>query len=172
MSIQENAKSSSDKWRGIGKDITEEKRAERFSEAAASLSHGLSGVTSPRQAAHLITDVVNKLIGWDSCSLELYDIETDTVQTILAIDSIDGERMDVTPLASVPPSFRSRSVIEHGPQLTVRTPPLTFEKTAVPFGDISRPSACIMTVPINYGTGVLECFLFRVTSAKLTTRRP
>jgi len=140
---------------GIGKDITERKRADRFSEAAASLSHGLSGATSFREAANLISDVADNLIGWDACNLQLYDTQTDTVQVILAIDSINGERKDVTPTASLPLSVKSRSAIEHGPELIVRTPPLSFEETAVPFGDTSRPSACIMTVPIHYGTGVL-----------------
>ena len=140
---------------GIGKDITAEKRAERFSGAAASLSHGLSGVTSFFEAANLIADVADNLIGWDACNLQLYDTQTDTVQVILAIDTINGERKDVTPTASLPLSVKSRSAIEHGPELIVRTPPLSFEETAVPFGDTSRPSACIMTVPIHYGTGVL-----------------
>jgi PAS domain S-box-containing protein len=159
---------------GIGKDISREKRAQRFRDAAAALSHGLSGVTAPREAANIITHLADKLIGWDACSLQMYDSETDTVQTILAIDSIDGKREDVTAAKRRPPSILSRAVIDAGPKLTIRDQPLSFEKTAVPIGDTSRPSASIMTVPIRYGTNVLgvlsiqsyECVAYDQTSLK------
>ncbi|HEV8371001.1 MAG TPA: PAS domain S-box protein [Pyrinomonadaceae bacterium] len=139
----------------IGKDITQDKRAERFRDAEASLSHGLTGSTSPLEVATLITEVADSLIGWDSCYLQLYDSEKDSIQTIFAIDEINGIRTNVTPSDRIAPSGKVRSVIESGATLIIRTPPLAFEATAIPFGDLSRPSGTIMTVPIHYGTGTL-----------------
>ena len=140
---------------GIGKDISKEKRAERFRDAALALSQGLNGVSSTFEAAKIISNVTDELIGWDSCSLQLYDAETDTVKSVLAIDNIAGERRDVRPRHSAQPSVRTREVIKAGPKLIIREPPLVFDDTAVPFGDVSRPSASIMSVPIRHGSGVV-----------------
>jgi PAS domain S-box-containing protein len=141
---------------GIGQDVSQAKRAERFRAAAASLSHGLSGVSSHLEAAILIINVADELIGWDSCSLQLYDTESDLIHTVLAIDTIDGERKVVTPNERRCPTPKCRSVIENGPQLLLRVPPFNFEDDATPFGDTARPSASFMAVPICYGENVVS----------------
>jgi PAS domain S-box-containing protein len=140
---------------GIGKDVTQQKRAEHLNAATVELSHGLSGVRTPQEAATLIVEVVDRLFGWDSCSLQLYDAESDVIQPILSIDTFDGERRSVTPSHLVGPTPQGRRVIESGAVLTIRDPPIAFENNAVPFGDTRRPSASIMTVPIRYGTSVV-----------------
>ncbi len=141
---------------GIGQDVTQAKRAERFRAAAASLSHGLSGVSSHLEAAILIINVADELIGWDSCSLQLYDTESDLIHTVLAIDTIEGERKIVTQPGSRHPSSKCRSVIENGQDLLLRVPPFNFEDDASPFGDTERPSASFMAVPIRYGENVVS----------------
>ena len=143
----------------IGKDITQLKQAALLSAASAALAHGLSGARSPREAAQMIAKTADELFGWDSYSLDLYDSAKDAIQPTLYIDTIGGERRDVTPIAiDQPPTPRTRRVIERGAELIVRdAPPLSG--TAVPFGYTKLPPAIIMTVPIRYAgnmVGVLS----------------
>jgi len=140
---------------GIGKDISKERRAQRFRDAALALSHRLTGVTSTHDAAKIITEVADQLIGWDSCSVQLYDSEVDIVRTVLSIDNFHGERREVTIAEPRQPSAKTRAVIDDGPKLIVRDVPFSFEDSAVPFGDVSRPSASIISVPIRHGSSVL-----------------
>jgi PAS domain S-box-containing protein len=140
---------------GIGKDITQEKKNARVNAAATTISHGLSGARTPLEAARLITDIADELFGWDACSLQLYDNEKDVVQTVLAIDTINNVRTDVTKSKALrPPTASGRRILRQGAELIVRDT-LEFENTSVPFGDVNRPSASIMSVPIRYGDKVI-----------------
>lgn len=140
---------------GIGQDVSQQKRAEQLTAATAELSHGLSGARTTLEAATLITNVVNKLFGWHSCSLQLYDAESRSIKPILSMDTIGGERKMVTPTELIMPTPRGQQVIESGAHLLLRQTPLEFEDEAVPFGDVDRPSASIMTVPIRYRQSVV-----------------
>lgn len=140
---------------GIGQDVSKQKRAEQLTAATAELSHGLSGVRTPLEAATLITNVVNKLFGWDSCSLQLYDPESGSIRPVLSMDTIAGERKIVTSSDLVTPTERGRHVIETGANLLLRQVPVELEDGSVPFGDVARPSASIMTVPIHYRNSVV-----------------
>ena len=144
---------------GIGKDITQQKRAEQLGASYAALAHGLSGARSPLEAAKLIVKTADELFGWDSCTLDLYDSEKDALFPILNIDTIGGERQDVTPLLTgQPPTHRGRRVIEKGAELIVSDFPYLFVKGSVPFGDAARPSATIMSVPIRHGPNIIGLF--------------
>jgi PAS domain S-box-containing protein len=46
-------------------------------------------------------------------------------------------------------------VIDHGPELILRKEPVQFDKEAIPFGDQSRPSASIMSVPVRHASEVI-----------------
>jgi PAS domain S-box-containing protein len=139
---------------GIGQDVSQQKRAEQLNVVTAELSHGLSGARTPLEAATLITNVVNKLFGWDSCSLQLYDSDSQSIKPVLSMDTIAGERKILTPSEVMTPTPRGQQVIETGANLLLRET-LEFEDEAVPFGDVSRPSASIMTVPIRYRQNVV-----------------
>ena len=139
----------------IGKDITQLKRAALRSAAAAALAHGLSGARSPREAAQMIAKQADELFGWDSYSLDLYDRAKDAIQPTLYIDTIGGERREVTPVAiDQPPTPRTRRVIEREAELIVRDAP-TPSGTAAPFGNTKLPRAIIMTVPIRYAGNMI-----------------
>jgi PAS domain S-box-containing protein len=140
---------------GIGKDITQERRRARLSAAAAELAHGLSGTSSPLEAARKIVQVADDLFGWDSCNLQLYDSKRDLIQPILAIATFFGERKDVTPFRVFEPTRKWRRVIENGAELVVRKPSREFESKSDPLGEAARRPASIMVVPIRYGTNVI-----------------
>ena len=143
---------------GIGKDITQQRRLEHLSAASTALAHGLSGARSPLEAARLIVQTADELFGWDSCTLDLYDGEKDALLPILNIDTIGGERQDITSFLTGQPTPRARRVIEKGAELIVREVPYLFEKSAVPFGDTARASATIMSVPIRHGPNIIGLF--------------
>lgn len=128
-------------------------QAERRSEAFLSLGHRLSMVTQPEEAAQVIVQVADQLIGWDACSVYLYDAAANMASNVLHMDLVDGKRQEIKPEAmEASPGILPTRTIREGPQLVLRKEP-KFEPTeAMPFGDRSRPSASLMFVPLRVGT--------------------
>ncbi|MGH9875315.1 MAG: PAS domain S-box protein [Pyrinomonadaceae bacterium] len=143
-------------YEGTAQDINERKLVEARSAAFATLARNLSGAITQLDAAGIIADTAHELFGWDSCNLDLYDEATDVVDPLLNMDTIDGERVDVTASVAVrKPTPRSRRIIDDGPELTLRKVPVKFEEDSIPFGDNSRPSASLMKVPICHAETVI-----------------
>lgn len=143
-------------YEGTVQDIDERKLAEARSVAFATLARRLSGVRTQLDAAKIIAETADELFGWDSCNLDLYDEKSDLVHALLNVDTIAGRRVDVTASISADePSPRTRHIIEHGPELNLRTEPIKFEEDSIPFGDKSRPSASLMGVPIGHAKTVI-----------------
>lgn len=143
-------------YEGTAQDISERKRAESRSAAFASLARKLSGVSTQLDAGRIIAETAKDLFEGDACNLDLYDKERDLIYPMLSVDTIDGQPVDVTPsVAECQPTARSRRIIESGPSLMLRDEPIEFEADAVPFGDTSRPSASIMTVPVRHASKVI-----------------
>lgn len=145
---------------GISRDISEQKRVEACNAAFSVLGQRLSAATDARAAARIIVEVADPLFGWDACSIDLYSLQDDTIQALLVLDTIEGKRTEVPPAYSgTQPTELTRSIIEHGAQLILRKSPLTFSKGLAAFGDVARPSASLMFVPIRQGatvTGVIS----------------
>ena len=143
-------------YEGTAQDINERKLAEARSGAFATLALRLSGAMTHLDAARIIADTANELFSWDSCNLDLYDGGTDLIHALLNMDTINGERVDVTDsIAELKPTPRSRRIIELGPELTLRKEPVNFDDDSIPFGDMSRPSASLMGVPICHADTVI-----------------
>ncbi|HEX7724073.1 MAG TPA: PAS domain S-box protein [Pyrinomonadaceae bacterium] len=143
-------------YEGTSQDITERKKAEARSAAFASLARKLSGTSTQLEAGQIIADTARELFGWDACNLDLYDSAFDRVEPMLNLDTIDGKLVEVTPLIQDrAPTERNRRVIEHGPELILRKEPVEFDRNAIPFGDITRPSASIMAVPVLHAAKVI-----------------
>jgi len=143
-------------YEGTGQDITERKTAEVRSAAFASLARKLSGTSTQLEAAQIVVDTARELFDLDACNLDLYDSALDQVEPMLDLDTIDGKLVDVTPpIKNRAPTERSRRVIEHGPQLILRAEPVEFDGDALPYGDIARPSASIMAVPVLNASNVI-----------------
>lgn len=128
----------------------EHKRIARQSAMFSALGQQLSAATTVVDAARIITTVADELISWDACSLALYNAENDTVQTVINMDLVDGVRQEVAPvLAGRSPGTLSRRAIIEGPQLLLPAQPSLMQPGLTPFGDVSRPSASLMFVPIK-----------------------
>lgn len=143
-------------YEGTSQDITDRKRAQEKSGAFATLARKLSGASTQLSAARIIAQMARDLFGWDACNLDLYDAERDWVFPLLNIDTIDGMEQDVTPLIKAgPPTVRGRRVINGHPELLLRKEPIEFDLDSIPFGDTKRPSASLMSVPIQNGPNVI-----------------
>jgi PAS domain S-box-containing protein len=147
-------------------DITERRRAEVQNSAFQGLGQLLNATTTPKEAARTVLDVADRLFGWDACWLELFDPAGGEARTILTIDEVYGQRVEVRPTEpDIVPSPLSRRAIAGGPLLILRTPAQITELTRpatpgrfeeeLPFGDLARPSGSILCVPIRNGSVVV-----------------
>ena len=137
-------------------DITDRKRAEDRGAAFSQLGQRLSSATTAAAAARIIVEVADSLLGWDSCGIELCSPDQQTITSVLGIDLINGQRVDVTgPYLNASPSRMMRQAMEEGPQLILRKPPFQLSPDCVPFGDCSRPSASLMFVPVRNGARII-----------------
>jgi PAS domain S-box-containing protein len=134
----------------IARDITERKRAETSLAAFSKLGQRLSTVSTPREAAYLIGNIADELFSWDAFVLDLYDPEVDLILTVLNVDTVTNRRQEVaSTYVGERPSSTARRVIEHGAELILRDDERSMLPGAIPFGDVARPSASLMFVPIR-----------------------
>jgi len=137
-------------------EIAERIRAEARIEAFSKLGQRLSATKTARAAAEIIVEAADRLIGWDSCFLDLYSAADDILSHVLYADIIEGKRKACLPdLDHRPPSSIARKAIEAGGQLILKDDPEQMQAATVPFGDATRPSASILIVPIRNDAAVI-----------------
>jgi len=132
--------------------------AECKAKAFFTLASKLSAASTPREAAKIIVDVADDLIGWDSCSIYFYDARCDLHTNILMMDIVDGERTEVDSREGVTrrPGGLSRQVVANGKPILYLRPEPRFDKTqSEPFGDRNRPSASLLHVPLRFKDRIL-----------------
>ena len=140
-------------------DISERKSVERRDAALSKLAEKLSATSTPLEAAQLITSVADEILGWDSCYLDLYRAEHDSVSHVLNIDIVYGRKKTVkTFYSGRGPSPMQRQVLEQGPQLILRTPPYAMVEGTRPYGNMAKASASLLFVPIRKGNQVIGFF--------------
>ncbi|MCF7804273.1 MAG: PAS domain S-box protein [Candidatus Marinimicrobia bacterium] len=129
----------------------ERQRSTRRERVFSDLGRQLSGATTPPEAAEIIAEAAEKLIGWDACSVDAYDPDEDVMNSLLTVDIIDGEKGDVPPVGSGrAPGEVARKCLVEGAQLILRdenTPP---DQGLRPFGSTDRLSASLMFAPIRH----------------------
>src|SRR6266571_4918473 len=160
--VSENVRSVRDEsgavlyFEGTSQDITDRKRAEVRSAAFATLARKLSGASTQLDAGLIIAVTAKELFGWDACNIDLYDEDRDLICPMLNVDTIGGERVEVTPIGlTMRPTARVRRVLDRGPELQLREEPLQFDPDSVPFGDTARPAASLMTVPVRHAAKIV-----------------
>ena len=130
----------------------EHPRAE-LSAALLDLGYRLAGVSTPQEAARIIAAVAQDVLGWDAYSLDLYVADSDTVRAVVSMDRVgDGEPVDVPhAYPSGPAGAMTRKVVAEGAQLILREAPGAGVEGLTPFGEVNRPSASLMFVPVRHG---------------------
>ena len=131
-------------------DVTQRKRAEAQIAALSNLGERLSSARAAKDAALIITDVADQLLGWDACTLDLCFDNPEHFNSILSIDIIDGVRRECPPACvGSPPSPLVRRICQGGAELILRSGPQTVSDTVF-FGDKSRASMSLMYVPVRH----------------------
>ena len=134
----------------VARDISDEKRAEKQRTAFSELGYRLSAAATPEEAAKVILDIACDLFDCDAGHIDLYSQADDKMIAVLAVDTTGGRRMLVPPsgLRHEPTSLM-RLVMEEGSRLTNQGDQLPAGVELLPFGDVTRRSACRMHVPIR-----------------------
>ncbi|MBA4150533.1 MAG: response regulator [Verrucomicrobia bacterium] len=158
----------SDRTKELRQEIIERKQAEKRSTVLSRLGQRLSLVSSSEEAAQVIVEAADELIGWDACSLYSYDAAEDKGSHLLFFDVINGERQNlISTKRQMEMSPVARRTLQRGAQLILRKEPITANQDHHPFGDKSRPSASLMFVPICKGektVGILSIQSYKVNA--------
>lgn len=134
----------------IARDVTEQHRVETHLAALSKLGQSLSAASTPIDAARVIGNIADELFGWDAFSLDLYSAETNQIWTVLDVDTVQNEKCDMPPAyTGGAPSNVAQRIIDHGPELILRDVVTGMLPGSVPLGNIKRPSASLMFVPIR-----------------------
>ncbi len=137
----------------VARDITERNEAEARRAAFSRLGKQLSAASTSKEAAQIIVDIADELIGWDCCHVRLFSPEQDRMLPILAYDEVNGNRLEI-PSESFDrdPTPMTQYVMEHGPQLIDDNTPAELLAELTPFGDTGRHSASRLFAPMRKGT--------------------
>ncbi|HEX7653024.1 MAG TPA: response regulator, partial [Verrucomicrobiae bacterium] len=76
-------------------DVTTRRRAAQHNAVFGRLSHQLSAATTASEAAVFICEAADELFRWDDFALDLYQAEKDEVVSLLAITTIEGQRVEI-----------------------------------------------------------------------------
>ena len=129
---------------------------EPVSRILSGLGRSLNGAGTVRRAAEIILEAADAMLGWDAASLDLYSQESDAATGVLAMDLVEGRRTEITPAPlDTKPSPTMRQVINDGAQLLLRDSTPQFGPELERFGDMSRPSASLLFVPLRGQSRVL-----------------
>ncbi|HWQ90972.1 MAG TPA: MASE1 domain-containing protein, partial [Clostridia bacterium] len=127
----------------LSNDVTRRNLDERHLAALSELGKRLSAARTTRQAGLILAEIADRLFGWDACLLDVRTRDSEELVTILCFDTVDGRKVEFQPDA-VPLGPALHPVIHQGAPLLIHGNGQSFSR----FGDTSRPSACLMFVPI------------------------
>jgi len=137
-------------------------RAESISRVLASFGRALGAATTPQEAAEIVVQAADELIGWDSCVVHLIPPGCTTEPAVLHMDVVEGMRQHVYPEPDYKLSPLAQRTVDAGPQLVLR-------ETAALQGDTSligsgEPSASLMYAQLRAAgqvTGILAIHSYR-----------
>jgi signal transduction histidine kinase/DNA-binding NtrC family response regulator len=137
-------------------EMAERKQAQVRLSAFSTLGQRLSAAQTAKEAARIIVDVADQLLGWDACMCDMYSPTEGLMTYLLDMDIIEGKRFECPPAyGRLPPSTTAKRAIGEGGQLILRTPAELAQNDSLPFGNTARRSASLMFVPIRNGSTVI-----------------
>ena len=140
----------------LAAEMAERKQTQVRLSAFSALGQRLSAAQTAKEAARIIVDVADQLLGWDACMCDMYSAQKDLMTYLLDMDIIDGKRVESPPAyGRLPPSTTGRQAIKEGGQLILRTPAELAQCKGLAFGNVTRRSASLMFVPIRNGTSTI-----------------
>jgi PAS domain S-box-containing protein len=140
-------------------DVTERKRVEAERGVArhrvdllAGLVHRLAEAPTGKDAARLILQTADDLLGWDACWLYLWHAQVGKFENVASFDCVEGERREVPPNAETltHPSPMAKRVMTEGAQLVLRQNEIEQPVPLRPYGN-QRRSLSLMFAPVQHG---------------------
>lgn len=135
----------------------------------ASLGRDLAATTDAETAATIILDAADRLMGWDASYLILYDPEKGGApRPLLAIDTVQGERLVQRDIAPEKPSENMMKAIEQGGFLSQYEEFFEIDESRS-FGDRGQRTLSQLFVPVISGSrtiGVLSIQSYKNSSQK------
>ena len=133
-------------------EMAERKQTQVRLSAFSALGQRLSATQTAKEAARIIVDAADQLLGWDACMCDLCWPADGLMINVLDMDIIRGKRAECPPIRDrVPPSTTAKRALNEGGQLILRGPAELAQSDSLPFGDPGRRSASLMFVPIRNG---------------------
>lgn len=132
----------------LATDVTDLVRSEKRAVVFSDLGRRLSSARTAKEAALAIVDAADALFGWDSCLFGLCSPDKFKLATVLAVDTVNGQRTEVPTNDDLPGPITSQALKE-GERLILRSPGDVPPETAGRFGDKSRASRSLMTVQVR-----------------------
>ena len=128
--------------------------AEVFQRLLFNLGRNMSGASTPREAAHIILQIAERLFGWDAAYVVFYSEMEDRLYCILLIDTVNEEKTEIPTVITPGEAYDlfMKNLTKEA-YLVLRDEDeniLTGEKM-IPFGDETRLSRSIMYLPIRKG---------------------
>ena len=141
----------------MANDITERSESNIGTQPSRSWARASARRPPPPKRRRIIRAVADDLFHWDAFTLDLYSAEEERVYPILNVDTDrEGRRFEIPVTGQGrEPSRMARRIVTHGAELILREEPLSMPADVIPIGDVSRPSASLMLVPIRNRTKVI-----------------
>jgi PAS domain S-box-containing protein len=127
-------------WVSVQRDISERKKTEAMQKAFLSLGLLLSSAASQQEAASIVADEADRLLGWDAFGLMVWNEEKCLLSDVLQLELVDGRRTELPLTLNRPLSGLFERVIRSGTGL--------LESENLPSGDRILST---LLVPIRRG---------------------
>lgn len=137
----------------ILRDLGEARRLGMLEKTFASVAHRLSAASTPLQAAEVVLEAAEEMIGWDAAHVNLYPPDLSGTYSIVTIDTVDGEkRVYPPPPYTTPVTAISRKVLEQGGVLVDATDPSTSQGIDyLKYGQLDQQTLSKLYVPVRKG---------------------
>ncbi len=135
---------------GVFRDITARRRMEKVQSCLSQLAYQLSLISDAPQAARLVADTAQDLLGWDACFVRLSSLDQARMPYVFHMDTVGGRRVEVPASSlSAPPGPMEERVMRDGAQIILRSSESEGAPGLVPFGNTGRRSASLLFVPLR-----------------------
>lgn len=104
---------------------------------------------SATEAARALLNAADELVGWDCCFVHIRTADNREWSPVIGFDELGGMRTQVG-TTQTRPSPRSIQAVRRGGEIYLRNRSQFEPEVAEPFGDVGRPSASMIYVPIPW----------------------
>jgi diguanylate cyclase (GGDEF)-like protein/PAS domain S-box-containing protein len=146
---------SDNEYHLIFRDTSKQHMAMRQRDLIAHFSKELAGANSLRQVSEIICALTEALWKWDAYLFSVIRSGQERFQTILAVDTVDGEKRQMGGSRSGSSRTDFQSILRQGKPVLYNRSPQDAGPKLNAFGDCSRRSESLMFAPISIAGHVI-----------------